>query len=692
MNGPATPGGSPRHEGAKIAAKNAAQNNPAGRPAWPEQDTEPGWLDDDDLAPDPDGDERDWPQDGDEIRALAEAAQAEQDQIRDRLLASGVPECAFAHWPGAPQTPGVYDGPAGGFAQGHPLDTAAPDPALAEAADYASGRRRRFGKVSDDELFGLLGARRRLEARQAWERLTVLAELIRRRPAPGVKTDAASKMPLVWAEGTTGEVTIALAVSRHAADQQLGMAWDLTVKLPLTSRMLRDGIIDEGKASIICSWCANLTPEQARRAEGILFSLDDIETMTWGMIRDRIAKAVIDVDPDAARKRREDGAKERRIETGPESSGNAWLSARELPPVTVLAMDNKLTARARELRQAGVPGGTDELRVLAYLERFGEADPLAGLTRTRQDDTASGTGGDSHHDSGGDGHPGDGDHDDGGADGGTGGTGGTGGASGPRPGGNTGPGGGGCACGGTSNGIPAVIHLTIPASTLTRNAGRPGILRGTGPVDPDLARDYAAAAARHPATRYEFTITGPDGRPAAHGCGTPAPGDPARRRKAGKPGTPDPPPGTPRTAGPAPPRFELIDRGPPGSYGTWRYTHGSREIIVGFEDLAGPCDHTYQANGHDPGTHLRHLTGVLHQTCTHPACRRPEARCDYEHSRPYGQGGITCLCTCGPVCRTDHRDKQRPGWTLQGTGQRGWFQWTLPSGRTYLTKPTIYPI
>jgi hypothetical protein len=346
-------------------------------------------------------------------------------------------------------------------------------------------------------------------------------------------------------------------------------------------------------------------------------------------------------------------------------------------------MDNKLTARARELRQAGVPGGTDELRVLAYLERFGEADPLAGLTRTRGNYAAAGNHdgrpGDGNH--GGSRPEGDGDHGHG-ADGGS-----DGGGLGPRPGGNDSPG-GGCACGGTGGGIPALIHLTIPASTLTRNAGRPGILRGTGPVDPDLARDIAAAAARHPKTRYEFTITGPDGRPVAHGCGTPAPGEPARRRTPGKPGTSDPPPGTP---GPAPPRFELIDRGPPGSYGTWRYTHGSREIIIEFEDLAGECDHKHQAAGHDPGRHLRHLTGVLHQTCTHPACRRPEAQSDFEHSRPYDQGGITCLCQCGPVCRSDHRDKQRPGWKLQGAGTRGWFRWTLPSGRTYLSKPTIYP-
>ena len=44
-----------------------------------------------------------------------------------------------------------------------------------------------------------------------------------------------------------------------------------------------------------------------------------------------------------------------------------------------------------------------------------------------------------------------------------------------------------------------------------------------------------------------------------------------------------------------------------------------------------------------------------------------------------------------PCCRHNHRDKQAPGWHVDGTGQPGYFAWTLPSGRTYLSKPTSYP-
>ncbi|HEX6525372.1 MAG TPA: DUF222 domain-containing protein [Streptosporangiaceae bacterium] len=662
-------------------------------PPWLD-DGEPPWLNEE-MPPDPEGDGREWPGDLAEVMAQAEADEAEQAMIRERLLANDV-ETGFAHTPGAPVIPGIQAGPAGGFGQGQPWDIAAPDPVLDVRADHASGVTRDFVGVSDDELFGLLGARRRLEARQAWERLAAISEIIRRRPAPGCKLRGPAAMPRVWAEGTAGELTIQLAVTRRAADHLLSVAWDLAAKLPLTSAKLRDGVVDENKAATICSYCANLTPEEARRAEQILFGHPDVETMTWNMIRDRIARAVIEVNPDAARRRREDAAQECRIEVRAEESGNAMIAGRELPPVAVLRMDQLINARAKAFKRAGVDGDMDTLRVLAFMERFGEADPLGDLAKTATPPPAGGRGGASggdetsgedrgageraaRRDDPGPGDPGPGDPgpgDSGPGDSGSGGPGpGDSGSGGP---GRGGPGGGTCSCGGNGpgRGIAAQIHLTAPVATLTELAERPGVLRGTGPVDPALARELADAAARHSRTRYDFTLTDANGHPVAHACGSVK----HQTRHNGQ--------GAPIHG---PPRLTLVDRGPPGTYGTWLYRHGEREIIFEFEDLTGPCDHRHQAKGHDPGKHLRHLTGVLNQTCTHPACRRPHFQCDYEHSWPYDLGGITCLCACGPVCRRDHLDKQSPGWTLEGTGDPGYFRWKTPSGRSYLTGPTTYP-
>jgi len=134
--------------------------------------------------------------------------------------------------------------------------------------------------------------------------------------------------------------------------------------------------------------------------------------------------------------------------------------------------------------------------------------------------------------------------------------------------------------------------------------------------------------------------------------------------------------------------------GPPGGYGTWRLrTPGpGPALIVTLDPITtDPCDHRFEATGHDPGVKLRHLAQIRHATCTSPVCRRPAAQCDHEHNTPYEAGGRTCLCNTGPKCRHDHRLKQHPRWTVDQLPD-GTFRWTTPAGRTYATEPTRYPI
>ena len=193
----------------------------AGNAAW---DDEPSWLGEGLPPDDAGGDERvwpggggDWPDDAEAVAAEAERDGAGYAAVTARLIAAGI-ETAAAHVPGTPVAPGIKTGPAGGFGQSEPLDAAAPVPALDFAADYASGQDRAFGGVSDDELFGLLGARQRLESRQGWEKLMGLAELIRRPPAPGCHLSGPGRMPRVWAEGTAAEVSVQFAVTQWAAE------------------------------------------------------------------------------------------------------------------------------------------------------------------------------------------------------------------------------------------------------------------------------------------------------------------------------------------------------------------------------------------------------------------------------------------------------------------------------------------
>ena len=76
--------------------------------------------------------------------------------------------------------------------------------------------------------------------------------------------------------------------------------------------------------------------------------------------------------------------------------------------------------------------------------------------------------------------------------------------AGPAP--DTGP------AGGAAGGFAGRVTLTVPLGTAAGLADRPGELAGHGPVDPWLARDLAAAAARNPATTWCVTVTDEHGQ------------------------------------------------------------------------------------------------------------------------------------------------------------------------------------
>ena len=80
---------------------------------------------------------------------------------------------------------GLPAGPAGGFAAGNELDIMLPGVTLAGFADDVTGPAGRCATASDDQLVGVLRAWDRLESWTAARKLAVVAELIRRRPAPG---------------------------------------------------------------------------------------------------------------------------------------------------------------------------------------------------------------------------------------------------------------------------------------------------------------------------------------------------------------------------------------------------------------------------------------------------------------------------------------------------------------------------
>jgi Domain of unknown function (DUF222) len=608
-------------------------------------DTDPGDLDLEDPDDDP-------PPDVDDGELAAEAAEiiAAQDRAaavmaRLGLTAAMAADAAAAmgrRGPGMPGSaerfPGVYASRASGFASGKPLDTAPGCLVLGQFAEEAAGPDDRYPGASDDELGGAICAWDRVEAYASSRKHAATAELIRRRPAAGCEPQGPAQMPEACDEFTARELGSILGESRAAAEDMLSQAHELEVNLPGTKAAFRAGILNQRKAAVIASATAVLNPAEARAAEAKV--LGRAGALTPPGLRAAISRAVMEVAPGKAKQRREDAAKRTRVERWAEGSGNAGLAGRELPPAQVLAADQRVTAWAKELRTAGVEGGMDALRARAYL------DILLGMDSRPPGSCADGTRQPREPAQ----------------------------PQAPPP----APPAGGPLAGMIPPGFAGHVNLTIPEATLTGRADRPGELGGIGPVDPDLARDLAAAAARNPRSTWCVTVTDQDGHAVGHGC--------ARPVKRRKPDGHDPP-GSPGFT------FTPTDHnGPAGGYGTWRFTAGPREMMIEIGPLpGGECDHRWQALGHDPGVMLRHLTEVRNATCTGPGCRRPASRCDFEHNVPYEAGGRTCLCNGGPKCRSDHRMKQDPRWNAEQL-PGGYVRWTVPSGRQCTTEPTRYPI
>jgi hypothetical protein len=241
-----------------------------------------------------------------------------------------------------------------------------------------TGFRRTRGGLDHDDVPSLC------EAAASALKHAAIAALIRRRPAPGCTPDGPAAMPEAWDEFTRAELAPAVGESRHAVDKLLDLAHDLTVKLPGTMALFRDGVISRYKAQIISHGTQLLDAAEARAAE--MMVLDRAGRLTPGALRAAIARAVVEVAAGKARKRREKAAKSAEVQWWAEFSGTAALMGRELPSAEVQAGGQRINSWAGQLKAAGLEGSAGELRARAFL------DLLLGRDSRPDMATAGGTG------------------------------------------------------------------------------------------------------------------------------------------------------------------------------------------------------------------------------------------------------------------------------------------------------------
>jgi hypothetical protein len=384
-----------------------------------------------------------------------------------------------------------------------------------------------------------------------------------------------------------------------------------------------------------------LKPEDAARADEILSQ--QAPSQTFGKLRSAAHRLVLKLDPEAAQRRKEAARRETHVRPFREASGNAGMIAREMPSDEVLASWQHVEQRALDLRAAGVPGSLRELRVQAYLDLLQERD-----SRPAPADPAANTDPDAN------GYPKNADpHANGDLDGNA------------DPDANHGPSAGPDRPGGTGpNGadrpaqpdlgpsLAAQVTITVPLDALDGDPGACGEADGFGLVDSQDARALVAAASRNPKTRWCVTALHPDGTAAAHAC--------ANGQHCWSAGQ---------------------------QAGAFLRTLNLTLTPV----IRGPCNHAQAQRAYRPSRSLRHLVNARNTRCTAPGCGRPAARCDLDHTTPWHLGGLTCPCNVAPLCRHHHRSKQAEGWWLEQP-EPGVLKWRAPSGRSFATTPTVYPL
>ena len=645
--------------------------------------------------------------------------------------------------PGPPRSPGP-PGPHADFGHAGAWAEALPSAALAVALEKAAGPGELYDGAGTDALVGITRQWAAIESWAAASKLAALRAMTREdadgRPLLRRRVD----LPDGWDDSLTYEISGALAMGPVSAGNLASLAWTLGTRLAGIGRLLAAGMLTLPKARLVAQIFEPLAEDEAVRAEALI--LGDLAGKTYPQVEKLAWRAALAVAPDAAERRRTRAERDARVTVFREDSGTVGLSGRDLPAADALAGHANVLARAGLYAASGMfPGHADSsLHVLAYLDLLNGVstqDRIAFAANAAveppsapgpddgdggTEDPGDGEGGPDEPDDSGPDEPDDSEPDepdDSGPDepddsepdepddsG----------RNGPHePAGPTEPGDsepqepdhGGPGKPEDPQGPPSspLAEVTVPLATLQRQAERAGDNRLLGPLDPALARDLAAAAARSPRSRWEITVVDENGYATGYGIGRPRRGSGQEPPPTGPPGcelparvnititekllrqseaqAAQPLPGSQPRPGAPPGPWTFT----PGKPGTWTLTlPGGRPLAVRFDVVPTyDCDHRYQVTSYLPGDRLRRLVAVRDHECTWPPCSRAARESDFEHAVPYDKGGVTDACNAGARSRRCHQVKQMPGWTVTQP-KPGWHVWTTPTGRSYVQEPWRY--
>jgi Domain of unknown function (DUF222) len=176
---------------------------------------------------------------------------------------------------------------------------------------------------------------RRLSAWAQARELATITELARRRPAGDALPAPPGQLPAQLSEFVADEVALALTLTSRAAGAELGLALGLADR-PATFAALEAGRIDLTRAKIIIEGVSTLDARHADAVEAAV--LPRAPGLTTGQLGAAVARAVLAVDPQAARRRRKDAEKCARVD--------CWVASGAAPCLLGWGLGEEVTTRA----------------------------------------------------------------------------------------------------------------------------------------------------------------------------------------------------------------------------------------------------------------------------------------------------------------------------------------------------------
>ncbi len=156
------------------------------------------------------------------------------------------------------------------------------------------------------------------------------------------------------------ELAVVLTCGRLAASTLAHRAWTWRESLPGTWAALAAGTLDEYRARVLAEVLAHTDPALARRMEARL--LPDAARLTAGTLKKRALQLLLQLDPDAAGRRREQAQRRADVRVHPSPEEGMAALVADLPADTAAACHAVVDRLAAMLKADGDPRPIGQLR------------------------------------------------------------------------------------------------------------------------------------------------------------------------------------------------------------------------------------------------------------------------------------------------------------------------------------------